>query len=521
MIKDIKKLTLEEKIGQLFVVGFNEDYYSDKLDELIKTYKFGNILIFKRNIKSMEDLFNLNKEIQKNMIKHLDIPAFITIDQEGGMVTRLFDGATVFPGAMTLAATNNPDNAYKAGLYMATEMDALGVNVNFAPVLDVNTNPLNPGVGIRSYSDNQEMSSIYGVNYIKGIQEKIFATAKHFPGKGDAAVDAHVGLPRVEHDLKRLNEVEIYPFKKAIEANVKGVMTSHAIYKHLNNDVPATLSKEALTDLLRDDLKYKGLVFTDGMEMDAIDDLYGAPESAVTAILAGADIVLYCHYEDQQIKAFNFIKEAILDGTIPMEVLDDRVMRILEHKKEIDLPILNKEFSDVKHLVSKKEHQDFAKQVVEDAMTLAKGKLFKPLGKTLFIAQNPTALTLVEEDNKQKGLIEILQSELKDFTYVSTSVNPDKEESVKLITLAKDHDQVIFTTYNANMYKNQVKLMEELVKLNKDLHVVSLRNPYDTYLVKEIENYVCLYEYTNNSIYTLKKYLKGELIPNGVLPVKI
>ncbi len=517
----IKSLTLEEKIGQLFVVGFNEDYYSDKLDELIKTYKFGNILIFKRNIKSVEDLFKLNKDIQVNTLRHLNVPAFITIDQEGGMVTRLFDGATVFPGAMTIAATNDPKNAYQAGVYMGIEMDALGVNVNFAPVLDVNTNPLNPGVGIRSYSDNPKTASIYGLNYIKGLQEKVFATAKHFPGKGDASVDAHIGLPRVDHDLKRLNDVEIYPFKKVIDDGVKGVMTSHAIYKYLNNDYPATLAKEALIDLLRKDLGFKGLVFTDGMEMQAIDDLYGAPESAVTAILAGADIVLYCHYEDQQIKAYNYIKEAVLNGTIPLEVLDDRVERILQYKKQIDLSILNKEYDDVKHLVSKKEHQDFARSVVEKAITLARGEVFKPLKNTLFIAQMPQALTLVEEDNKQKGLIEILKEDLKDFTYISTSVNPNDEESLDIVNLAKEHDQIIFTTYNANMYKNQVKLMEELVKLNKDLHVISLRNPYDTVLVSEIKNYVCLYEYTNNSINTLKKYLKGELIPQGVLPVKI
>src|SRR5690554_3469717 len=213
MIKNIKDMSLDEKIGQLFVIGFNEDYCSEKLENLIKTYKFGNIILFTRNIKSTESLFNLNKQIQEVMLKELNIPAFIAIDQEGGMVTRLFKGATVFPGAMTISATNNPNNAYLNGLYMAEEMDALGVNVNFAPVLDVNTNPLNPGIGVRSYSDDSNTVIKYSSEYIKGLQTKIFATAKHFPGKGDAAVDSHLALPIVKHNLKRLEEVEFLPFK--------------------------------------------------------------------------------------------------------------------------------------------------------------------------------------------------------------------------------------------------------------------------------------------------------------------
>lgn len=520
MIKDIKDLTLDEKIGQLFVVGFNEDYYSSKIDTLIDKYKFGNILIFRRNIKSTKDLFYLNKNIQEKMLEKLSIPAFISIDQEGGMVTRLFEGATVFPGAMTLSATNDPYNAYLAGTYMGIEMDALGVNVNYAPVLDVNTNPLNPGVGVRSYSDNPKTASLFGSNYIKGLQTKVFATAKHFPGKGDAAVDAHIGLPRVDHDLKRLEEVEIYPFKQVINEGVKGVMTSHAIYKHLNNDVPATLSKEALTDLLREELKFEGLVFTDGMEMQAIDDKYGAPESAVAAILAGADIVLYCHYEDQQIEAFNFVKEAVLDGTIPIEVLDDRVKRVLRYKKEINLKILDQEFDDVKHLLQKEEHVKFSQEILNKAITLVKGKRYKQIDKTLFIAQMPGAITQVEEENNQKSIIEVLKEDLKDFEYVVTALNPNEEKISEFIKLASNYNQIIFTTYNSSMYHGQVKLMEELIKLNKDLHVVALRNPYDVHLVPKIENYVCLYEYTQNSFNTLKQYLLGNLIPKGKLPVK-
>lgn len=521
MSKDIKDLTLDEKIGQLFVVGFNEDHLSEKLVDLINKYKFGNIILFLRNISSMENLFNLNKDIQKTMLDVLGIPSFITIDQEGGMVTRLFKGATVFPGAMTLSATGDSNNAYLQGLYMAQEMDALGINVNFAPVLDVNTNPLNPGIGVRSYSDAPNVVSEFGRAYIKGLQTKVFATGKHFPGKGDTLVDSHLALPIVKHNLKRLEEVEFLPFKDAINNGLKGIMTSHAVYEYLNKDYPGTLSKEALIDLLREKLNFEGLVFTDGMEMQAIDDTYGASKSAVTAILAGVDMVLYCHYENQQIEAFNYVKEAVLDGTIPIELIDEKVKRILKHKEELNLNILNQNFNDVKDTLAKKEHLEFTKDITNKALTLVKGKRFKEKGKTLFILQKPKALTLVEEKAGDGDVLEKLDKALPQFKYVVSDVNPTKDDIKKIISLSETYDQVILTTYNANMYSGQVQLIKEFIKTNKELHVISLRNPYDLYLVKEIKNYVCLYEYTNSSVNTLINYLQGTIEPKGKLPIKI
>lgn len=521
MIKDLTKMSLDEKIGQLFVIGFNEDYYSENLEKLIEKYKFGNIILFTRNISNMENLFNLNKKIQKRMLKILNIPAFIAIDQEGGMVTRLFNGATLFPGAMTISATNDINNAYLTGLYMAKEMDALGINVNFAPVLDVNTNPLNPGIGIRSYSDNPQIVAEFGSAYIKGLQTKVFATAKHFPGKGDANVDAHLALPVVKHELKRLEEVEFYPFNIAIKKNVKGVMTSHAVYDFLNKDYPATLSKEALKVLLRDKYKYEGLVFTDGMEMQAIDDLYGAAKSAVTAILAGVDLVLYCHYVKQQIEAFNYLKKAVLDGTIKEELIDEKVLRILKYKQEINLNFLKKDFSDIKNTLNKEEHKKFAQNITNKAITLVRGKRFKESGKTLFILQRPKALTLVEEKQDDNNIIIKLKKEFPNFKFAETVENPTKEEILALINLSKDYEQIILTTYNANMYQGQVALIKDFLATNKEIHVISLRNPFDIHLVNNIENYVCLYEYTNNSINTLINYLKGEIEPTGKLPITI
>ncbi len=521
MSKKVADLTLEEKIGQLIVFGFPEDYFAENVERLIKDYKLGNILLFKRNITKTDELFKLNKDIQTAMMKYLGIPAFITVDQEGGMVTRLEGGGTVYPGAMTLSATNNPENAYLSGLYMADEMDALGLNVNFAPVLDVNNNPLNPVIGVRSFGDTANRVSLYADEFIRGMQTKVIATAKHFPGHGDTNVDSHLDLPKVDFEMDRLKKVELAPFKKAIDNGIKAVMSAHIVYKHLTNGMPATLSSEALTDLLREDLGFEGLIFTDGMEMKAILNKYGAIESSVPAILAGANLLLYCHYEDQQIAAAEYLKEAVLDGRIPMEVIDERVERVLKFKRDLNLDILNQEYSDVKDRVGSIRNKEFAQKAVNDALTLVKGQVYAEKGKTLFIGQLPIATSGADDTDGKNSTIEKLREVLPNFDYELAKLSPTKEDILKLKEKAKGYKQVILTTYNSNVYLQQVELVKALNSLDVELHVISLRNPYDHYLVKDIKNYVCLYEYTENSINTLKDYLLGKIKPKGVLPLNV
>lgn len=521
MFKKVTDLTLEEKIGQLIVFGFHEDYFKDNVLELIRDYKLGNILLFTRNITNPEKLFNLNKNIQKAMMDNLGIPAFITIDQEGGMVTRLYNGGTVFPGAMTLSATNNPKNAYLSGLYMAKELDALGVNVNFAPVLDVNNNPHNPVIGVRSFGDKEERVSLYANEFIRGMQTKVIATGKHFPGHGDTNVDSHLDLPKVDFQVERLEKIELAPFKSAIKADLKAVMSAHIVYKHLTNGKPATLSKEALTDLLRDKMGFTGLIFTDGMEMKAIENIYGAVKAAVPAVLAGANLLLYCHNEHEQKEVVEVLKAAVLDGTIPMELLDERVSKILEYKNDLNIEILNNEYNDIKDIVGNPLHQEFSQQAINDALTLVKGEVFKEKGKTLFIGQLPKSTTGADHTDGKSDTISKLKKDIPQFDYNLTSLNPEEHEILDLEKLASGYEQVILTTFNSNVYLQQLELVRRLSNLNLELHVISLRNPYDHYLVPEIKNYVCLYEYTNNSINTLKDYLLGKIKPKGVLPLNV
>ena len=254
---NIDNLTLDEKIGQLLMFGFDALELNDHAIELIKEYHFGSIILFTRNVKTMKQLFDLNKNLQKLAMSSLKIPLFISIDQEGGMVTRLKSGGTYFPGAMTLSASNSSDNSYLCGKFMGKELVSLGFNMDLAPVLDVNNNPLNPVIGVRSFSDNPEVVSEYGIQFMKGLQENVIATAKHFPGHGDTNTDSHLSLPLISHGVERLDAVELYPFKKAIDNGIKAIMSSHINFPaYTEKGLPTTLSKKCLTGLLREKLGF-------------------------------------------------------------------------------------------------------------------------------------------------------------------------------------------------------------------------------------------------------------------------
>lgn len=513
----MNKMTLREKIGQLIVFGFHETEVTPRIEKLISEYKLGNILLFTRNIKSTEQLFKLNNDIQALMLKHLRYPAFITIDQEGAMVTRITDKATFFPGAMTLAATNDPKNAYLQGKYMACELDALGINMNFAPVLDVNNNPHNPVIGVRSFSDNVEVVNRFSEAFIEGLQTRVIATGKHFPGHGDTHVDSHLALPAVSFDKKRLHEIELAPFQNAINKGLKSIMSAHVVFEAYDH-LPATLSKTLLTDLLRKEMGFDGLIVTDGLEMKAILNNYGSIESSVTALLAGADLLLYCHNEHEQIGAVELLEEAVLDGRVPMEVIDERVSRILRFKKGISTNI-GKTYEDVKKRVENERHRKFAQDTVIKALTLVKGEAFTKKGDVLFLGQLPKATTLADVTDGKSSAAEMLKD--LDFHFLEVSLEPSDEEIAKLVKASSKYKQVVLTTYNSNIYTKQLDLIRALLKLKNELHVISLRNPYDLYFVKEIKNYVCLYEYTKNSINALKLYLEEKITPKGTFPIHV
>lgn len=518
---DINKLTTEEKIGQLLMYGINGVKITDHAIELIKKYKVGNIILFARNCQSPKQLYELNQSLQKVAMAELGIPMFISIDQEGGMVTRIFHGATFFPGAMTLSAANSLENTYKMGELMGRELISLGVNMNLAPVLDVNNNPKNPVIGVRSYSDDPNRVAEYGIAFMKGLQKHVSATGKHFPGHGDTYLDSHLALPKVDYPVERLETVELIPFKRAIKEGIHALMSSHIDFPAFTEDGrPTTLSKKCLTDFLREQLGFEGLIVTDGMEMKAVQDHYGTVEASLMAIQAGANLVCICHSEPFQIEAVGRIKQALETNELSMDTLNERVNRVLKYKENLKPMSLEQPYEAVKHIVQNDETKAFSYQTVRKAATLVKGKKLILKDHPLFIGVLPKATTQADDTD---GLYDIISHIKKELPHVKTHampINPTDEDIEKAVIEASHADQVLMTSYNANVYTSQIKLINRLHEIGIEVHVIAMRNPYDLFYTDKIENFVCLYEYTPNSISVLMSYLKGELQFEGRIPVK-
>lgn len=519
---DINKLTLKEKIGQVSMFGIAGTEINDDTINLIKEYKVGNIILFARNVKSPEQLFKLNQGLQKLALEHIGIPLFISIDQEGGMVTRIFNGSTFFPGAMTMAATDNSENAYLMGKLMGQELKAMGVNMNLAPVLDVNNNPHNPVIGIRSFSDNKHMVSEYGWNFSKGMQEEgVFATAKHFPGHGDTNVDSHIGLPTITHDLERLHDIEFFPFRYAIDKGIKAIMSSHINFTKLTKDnTPATLSKEVMTDLVRGEFGFEGLIVSDSMNMKGVVQRYSTEDGCWIALNAGLNLVCVCHPENPRRESLDRMYEAVETGKLSMETLDERVSRVLRFKEELAEINLEETYDDIKSIVLNEENKKASYKIVEDALTLVKGENIKLLDKALFIGYQPRALTIADDTDGVRNLEKRINKEIKSLDTNIIEVSPEDATIEEIVKRVANYDQVILTTYSGNTQPQQIKLIEEVSKVHNNVSVISMRDPYDLHYTKAIKNYIALYEYTPNSIEVLIKYLKGEILPKGKIPIK-
>ena len=524
---NIEDLTLEQKIGQMIMAGFPSDSFDDHVRELIHEYHIGNIILFSRNVGDSSQIQSLTEDIQDNMMETIGLPALISIDQEGGMVTRIFDGATLLPGSMAISATGDVDNARKIGEIMGKELKALGINMNLAPTLDVNNNPLNPVIGVRSYGEDPQRVAEFGLEFIKALQaEGVIATGKHFPGHGDTQVDSHLDLPLVPHTMDRLNEVELYPFKVAIEGGIDAIMTAHILFKELaEEDRPATLSYNIITKLLREDLGFEGLVITDSMEMDAISKYYGTAKAAVMSICAGADLILVSHTLKTQIETVEKVKEAVLEGIIPIERIDESVERILGMKQKYEiLDGVSSNFKETTDIVDSERHAAIARDISEKSITVVKDEMELLPVKTediLTISPNPALMTGVEDSSKMVDSFAQIAATRLGGEYSVMEVDPKESYIESMAKKAEGRDLVIVGTYNANLNPGQIKLIEEIYRHNKNIMVVALRNPYDISEFEYISTYICAYEYTPLSIYSLVDILSGAKEPVGKLPISL
>lgn len=328
-------------LGQLFVVGFHGHDLSDAARGLVDLDVSGFIL-FKRNIDSAEQVVALNSAIfaagQEAKAKAKSTaPLLVSVDQEGGRVARLRGIATDVPAMRIVgkAAETDPELPYRLGAMMARELVALGFHWDFAPVVDVDTNPLNPVIGERSFSRDAAVVGAVAARFIEGMQgQGLAACAKHFPGHGDTDVDSHLALPRLPHSLQRLRDVELVPFVKAAQAGVASVMTAHVMFPALDEHEPATLSKNILETLLRKEVGYDGVCVSDDLEMMAVAERYPVEVLVEKGLNAGVDLFLICHDHEKAARAIEHAHKLVETGVVPRARVEQALARVHKLKEK-------------------------------------------------------------------------------------------------------------------------------------------------------------------------------------------
>jgi beta-N-acetylhexosaminidase len=527
------ELTLKEKIGQLMVFGFDGTTPTAEILELIRDYKVGGIILFGRNIGTPYDVLSLTQRLHKEAFDSgHPFPLLICTDQENGVVRRLGKGSTIFPGAMLLGATGQPELAREVGAATGKELNALGINWNLSPVLDVNNNPLNPVIGVRSFGENPSQVSALGGQIMKGMQEAgIMTTLKHFPGHGDTDTDSHLDLPTIPHSIERLEEIELKPFKDCINQGADTVMTAHVYFPAFEKreGVPATISKDVITGLLRNRLQFSGVVTTDCLEMNAIKDTIGTPRGAVEALKAGVDLIMISHTYSLQAAALEEIFKAVESGELEETVIDEaynRVIKLKEKYLSFESLHLNGE-GIVPEVVGCKEHWELAERVCRQGVTVVKNDGILPLSneteKRILILYPDNSSPLQVEDKRYSGYslgqaVQNLHTNTESYCFLRSNLANELSE---LAEKAKDYDVVIIGTMNVKGDDPQIQLVKQINNVCEKTMVIALRNPYDLSFFPEIPCYIATYEYTEPALAVAAKVLFGIEKAEGKLPVTI
>jgi beta-N-acetylhexosaminidase len=333
----IGQMSLQEKVGQLVMVGIEGYNIDAQVQNMITEDHVGGLILFKQNVKDLQQMLGLIQTLKESNSAN-QIPLFLSVDEEGGRISRMPADFMKLPSNQEIGQLNDGMLSYQIGQIIGDELRMLGFNMNFAPVLDINSNPDNPVIGDRAFGTHADVVSKLGVETMKGLQsQNIISVVKHFPGHGDTSVDSHIGLPTINHDMDRLNSFELQPFAEAIKNGADAIMIAHILLPQIDPDHPSTFSKIIISDILRRDLQFDGLVITDDMTMGAITENYDIGQAAVQSINAGSDIILVCHDYDKEAAVIEALLEAAQNGTITPERLDESVYRILALKEKYAL----------------------------------------------------------------------------------------------------------------------------------------------------------------------------------------
>ena len=524
-------MTLEEQIGQLLMVGFPGSIPTQEVLDLIQHYHVGNIIFFSRNIHDTQQVLELTQTLQKaahDAGQHA--PLLIAIDQENGIVQRLGDVATLFPGNMALGAIGSEQIAHDVALAAGRELQALGINMNLAPVVDVNNNPANPVIGVRSFGEDPQQVARLGSAMVKGYQEAgIVACLKHFPGHGDTAVDSHLALPTLPYTLERLEALELVPFKSGIDSGAESVMIAHIDFPALTQQdaLPATLSRSIVEGLLREQLGFKGLIISDCLEMKGVSEAFGVEQAAVKALQAGVDLVLVSHHHEWQLGSIEAIRAAVQAQELSPTTISQAAERVLALKARY---LSSKAQSPSMPLqsIGCEAHLQLQHEAYELSTTLVRNQdallpLHLKAGEQIVILspQRNTA-TMVEDrhyaDHVLADLIEQYHTPVKRLL-----VAPGTTESTckELIASTDEADIFIVATVNAHLDQEQAQLVRTLVASGRRVIGLAMRNPYDLAVFPQLRTFLVTYEYTRPALAAAVRVIFGEQEARGHLPVTI
>ena len=539
--RTLSGLTLRQKVGQLIMPWVLGDFAPegspshDRMLEYIEDQGIGGVIM---SVGSPTEVAAKLNDFQA----HSNIPLMVAADLETGAGFRMrgavqmpgtieLGGATDFPSLMAVGATADPQLAYEMGRITAREARAVGIHIPFAPVLDVNNNPDNPIINVRSFGENPEEVAGLGAAFVRGVQENgAIATGKHFPGHGDTETDSHLGLPSIPHSRARMDSVELFPFRHAIEAGMGAVMTAHISVPSLDGGVgdPSTLSSAVLTDLLRGEMEFDGLLFTDAMDMSAISRGYGAEEASVRAIEAGADVILMPPSVERAVEG---IAVAVESGRIDASRIDASVRRILETKKQMGLDRDRAvQIDQIGQVVGIPAHTQVAAEIAERSITLLHngGNLLPLLGtrsaRVMSVSFRRTSDVLAGRYFNAR-----LRQTYPRLTTAGLDVDSGPALYESLLRQARQQALVILSTYvTAFSQSGSLALPEEVVDFAGQLTeigvphiVVSFGNPYLITELPDVRAYMLAWSGSEVSQTAAAQALFGEIEISGRVPTRI
>jgi len=518
----VDQMTLRQKVGQLFMFSVDGSQFTEAMHELITTYHAGGMALFRYNVGDPTELTTLTNAMQSAALSTgVAIPLLIGADQEGGRVSRL-QGVeyTAFPNPMALGAANDPALTYEIGQAIGEEMLVCGVNLNFAPVLDVNTRSDNPVINVRSFGADPIVVAEHGVAFMQGLQAAgVIATGKHFPGHGNTFTDSHFELPIVELDRETLL-YEMTPFLECIQADIGCIMTAHILYMGLDN-TPATFSAPIMTELLRQELSFGGVLLSDALTMGAVAQARENPIYALRdALLAGVDVLAYGAKPNgsaptlvEQIELFELVVRLVETGLVTETRLDQSVRNVLALKERFSLLTWRSQDAVLTpQLMNRDIHTPMVVEAAEQSVTLVSD------GLSILPIASETPITVfypLEFDFMGQYFIDGLDPSL--VRLVAYPVNPINANIESLTNQVEG--TVICLTLDTHRYLGQVELINAL--LEYPLVVIATQSPYDIQLFPLIQTYLTTFGYSWASMQVAQKIVMGQWVPQGQLPIDL